>query len=242
MGMKQWNTRRLISMGLILGGLALMILAKAVPVRAGLVLPVAAGILFLLQEEKRVWQQRSDVRMLRMLAVYRHDWMNDIQVLFGYIRLQKYEKLLDYMDKINAKVHQESCVAKLGVSSLTAFYYAFRTQDQPLDLEFEFDEEIQLSQLPIRAEHVSTLIRRAVERFAECAVPDRVGEVNRLSLAFDVEDDGLLLDFVFEGEISPGIREELSGLMDAFAADKPVLEQEWTEGRTVAAIRIPFLR
>ncbi len=89
----------------------------------------------------------SDVRLLRLFNHYRHDWMNDIQILMGYVQLKKYDKLLPLMEKIKEKVRQESYVSKLGIPSLIVHLLTFQAEVKELRLEMALEEEIHLQEL-----------------------------------------------------------------------------------------------
>ncbi|WP_052339443.1 Spo0B domain-containing protein [Gorillibacterium massiliense] len=242
--MKRWKLWGSVSWGLVLLilGLSVMIGWSALVVRIIALFPVACGATLIWHGLKRRHEDLEKARMIRMLSVYRHDWMNDIQVLLGYAKLQKYDKLLDFMDKINAKAYQESCVAKLGDPDLIAFYYRFRMEEHSFNLEFEFDQEIHLSKLPLHGNRVTRLIRETVTSFNVCSISSSGGEANQLSLAFEEEQDALLLDFVYEGEYHPGIREKLEALIAAYSAEQVTLELEAADAGISANLRVPFFK
>ncbi|UUZ84411.1 Spo0B domain-containing protein [Paenibacillus sp. P26] len=88
-----------------------------------------------------------DGRVLRLFNHYRHDWMNDIQILFGYVKLKKYDKLLDLMEKINEKVRQESYISKLGLPSLIVRLLSFQAEVKEPQLVLRMDEEIRMQDM-----------------------------------------------------------------------------------------------
>src|SRR5690606_26969277 len=69
------------------------------------------------QTHKRELQARDEL-LINVINHLRHDWMNDIQVLYGYLRLNKQDKCLDYMEIIKQKAAQESLISRLGVTEL----------------------------------------------------------------------------------------------------------------------------
>lgn len=88
----------------------------------------------------------ADLRMLKLFNHYRHDWMNDIQILFGYVKLKKYDKLLELMEKIKGKVQQESYISKLGVPSLIMALLSFQCEVKELKLMIEMDHEFSIAE------------------------------------------------------------------------------------------------
>ncbi|MEO3947135.1 Spo0B domain-containing protein [Gorillibacterium sp. CAU 1737] len=223
----------------LVGGMALAVGLPTLAARlaAGFATVIAVGWLAFFEGKSE--QKRQDERLLRVLSIYRHDWMNHIQVLMGYIRLGKYERLADYVGKINGQVYQESYLAKMGVPELAVYYYEFRSDRHSLELEFELDQEIALNRLPDRGTRAARLIREAVELFAR-QNPEASGETGSLSLAFDSEEAGLLLDFVYRGTLRTDAHEQMDAILKAYQRDGLQAEQEWSEEGATIAIRLPF--
>jgi hypothetical protein len=194
--------------------------------------------------ESRLREQERDALLIRTINHHRHDWMNDLQVLFGYIGLRKYDILPVYVDKIKAKVMNESGLSKLGVPSLVVFLLSFRVEKRKLVLEVDNEQDIQLPQMPIDAKAVAAVIRGTVERFnvfAELIASEDGGdEANRLSLQLELEDTGLLLDFDYNG----GYRErELKADLASFYSTYSIAKDavlEFDEDHVVVTIRVPF--
>jgi stage 0 sporulation protein B (sporulation initiation phosphotransferase) len=194
------------------------------------------------QTERKLAIQRQEAHkeMLGTINHIRHDWMNDIQVLFGYIQLKKFDNLTPYMEKIKAKMQQESLLSKLGVPSLVAYLLSFRVHNRSMQLEVELEQEIDLRQLPIRSRMVAELIEDTVELFKRHA--DSSGqEAGVLSLEFDLGEDYLLLDFVYQGcyhraGLEQGFHEKL--LRDS--GDYQIEETEFQDEEAAIALRVPY--
>lgn len=185
-------------------------------------------------------REASRSELLQTVGRLRHDWMNDIQVLAGYIQLRKYDYLLPYVEKIKAKMQNESSLAKLGVPSLIAYILTFRTECKEFELEVELPEDIVLSQLPIDAKAAEAAVRYVTSGFRRHAL-DYIDEPNVLSIEMAEEDDGLLLDFVYRGQYDEeALRAELE---DELPAAQPGIEIEACEieqGHAALAIRLPY--
>jgi hypothetical protein len=194
------------------------------------------------QTERKLAIQRQEAHkeMLGTINHIRHDWMNDIQVLFGYIQLKKIDNLTPYMEKIKAKMQQESLLSKLGIPSLVAYLLSFRVHNRSMQLEVELVQEIDLRQLPIRSRMVAELIEDTVELFKRHA--DSSGqEAGVLSLEFDLGEDYLLLDFVYQGcyhraGLEQGFHEKL--LRDS--GDYQIEETEFQDEEAAIALRVPY--
>ncbi|WP_159881166.1 Spo0B domain-containing protein [Paenibacillus puerhi] len=140
----------------------------------------------------------QDLRTLRLFNHYRHDWMNDIQVLMGYVQLKKYDKLPGMMEKIKDKVQQESLISKLGIPSLILFILAFQAEVKELRLEIRMNEEIRLDELPGRGD-VASGIQRLLEGFRAEAASSPYSDDNRLELVWTKGDRILRLDIGYTG-------------------------------------------
>jgi hypothetical protein len=224
---------------LLASGLAVTVGLPWWPARAVAALLTGGAVWWLARRSASEDRVRQDKRLLRILSVYRHDWMNHIQVLMGYVRLNKTERLTEYMDKIKGKVFQESYLAKMGVSELVVYYYEFRSEQRHLELEFEIEQEICLSKLPLDGRAAAALIRDTVEFFAAEAAADH-GESGALSLAFDEEEGCLLLDFVYSGCLSPAASDRFAGLLARHRRHGLQAEQDWSEREAAIAVRLPF--
>jgi stage 0 sporulation protein B (sporulation initiation phosphotransferase) len=106
-------------------------------------------------------QERSKL-YLRTLNHQRHDFMNDIQVIFGYLRLNKYDKILDFVENMKHKAERESMISKLGSSELSLYLHSFRARHS-LELEVEMDQAVNLAELPIEPDLIGHLTISLIE-------------------------------------------------------------------------------
>lgn len=150
------------------------------------------------REEAELHHQRE---LLHIVHHLRHDWMNDVQIMYSYTQLQKYDKLHTAMDKINMKLQRESLLSKLGDPGIISFIYAYRVnREAPFALEVELEKEIHLRHVDSSPELAGTQIKEWILCFEDAALQTNKEEVNSLSLEMDVEGDELLLDFIYRGD------------------------------------------
>lgn len=80
---------------------------------------------FLLYREERMRRKRVErslaTSVLELMNHQRHDWMNDLQLVYGYVRLKKFDKLPECVETIKERMAEESRIAKLGVPELVMF-------------------------------------------------------------------------------------------------------------------------
>jgi stage 0 sporulation protein B (sporulation initiation phosphotransferase) len=227
------------------------VFSGAWPIRAGLtIIAGVCGYAFYRYERSRLEEQarqelneqenESQLNILQIVNRLRHDWMNDIQVLFGYIQLKKYDNLPTYMEKIRYSMQQESLLSKLGIPALITYILKFRAQAKAIQLEIGLEQEISLHNLPVQPGLIVNLVYDTVELFNAQAKPE-FEKIGVLSLEFDVGEDHLLLDFVYQGpynreSLEHAVRERLLRDSGNFVLDV----HDYLEEEAVIALRLPF--
>ncbi|MEB3100366.1 Spo0B domain-containing protein [Ferviditalea candida] len=143
-------------------------------------------------------QDEGHQALIRALTYYRHDWMNDLQVLFGYVQLKKYEQLVSCIDNIREKINSESAINRLGIPSLTAELVEFNAASRDLELRLVMGNEVNLSSLSIQPELIHRLVIDTVRGFQIHSVPG--GEPNTLNLTIERMEDCIRFDFEYNGK------------------------------------------
>ncbi|TMV52910.1 hypothetical protein FE783_01585 [Paenibacillus mesophilus] len=143
----------------------------------------------------------------------RHDWMNDIQVLYGYLKLKKYDKMHDYMETLKDKMFRESGISKLGIPALIVYLQSFKVRCRSIRLDVELSPELQLPGLPVDAQAVTNTVIAVIESFVEHAEVPADGEPNELLLRLSAQDRVLAIGFQYDGSYdSSGLKRKLGGL------------------------------
>lgn len=146
----------------------------------------------------------------------RHDWMNEIQVLYGYLKMEKYDKLHDYMGSLKEKLIQESLFFRALPSPLVVYVQSFRSRCRLVRLEVEAEPELELSlKRGMRVEEariVTGAIVTILETFAD--LPDALsdGEPGSLLLRLSVSGHMLAIGFEYTG-----------------SCDSSALERQWRQ-------------
>ncbi|MDF2936516.1 MAG: hypothetical protein K0Q90_1889 [Paenibacillaceae bacterium] len=183
---------------------------------------------------------RERETILRLLTHYRHDWMNELQVLFGYTRLKKYDILPEYMDKIRTSALQDSLICKLGNPALAVYLMERRVSGGSCRVEVELETEMNLQKLAMSGKDVFRLIEGVSELLIQHASPMQ-GEPAELSLGFDEEDTEIVVDFVFQGEADwTKLRTAMPAFLQKFKNKLSIREEEYGEDRAVIALALPF--
>ncbi|GKU75709.1 Spo0B domain-containing protein [Paenibacillus sp. L3-i20] len=172
-----------------------------------LILWIITAAIFWTRAERKDNQERMtrtiqamQTSSIRTLNHHRHDWMNDLQVLFGYARLGKPDKTIQYVEKIIARMAVETAVAKLGVPSLISFIQSFRTVTNSLSLELDIKGDLNLSELSPDAESIAETLIHIINAY-RFSVKSGNGELSVLRLELGADEDGLYAAFYYEGEL-----------------------------------------
>ncbi|WNR45856.1 Spo0B domain-containing protein [Paenibacillus roseipurpureus] len=249
--MKRARGTQVYLLALVLVGLTGMLIGQSWMVRcAFLCVILASGYMYWNLEARRLGeasvsklsQERRDAHheLIAVVNRLRHDWMNDAQILFGYIQMKKFDNLRPYMEKIKLTMQQESNLSKLGIPSLIAYLLQFRVKSKTLELHVDIEQEINLGQLPLPDGLIESLIRQVVACVQE-SITFEDGESGTLSLEFDLQEDSLLLDFVYQGPYERERLEQSVATQFASEGNQYLLENEdWHEEEASITLRLPF--
>lgn len=143
-----WN----VSLILPLSAVFPLVLAWIFPGAAAFVLlSVWLAAIFLLlfrHERKRRTREVREARQsmqsffLDVLSHQRHDWMNDLQLIYGYAKMGKSERIEDIVTRVSESMHKESRIAKLGLPELVFYLMTFKGENREIALHIQADSEL----------------------------------------------------------------------------------------------------
>lgn len=162
------------------------------------------------EEELRIQEKTLQQAANRTLNHHRHDWMNDLQVLYGYIQLGKPDKSVQCVERIKERIALDSRIAKLGVPSLIFYLQSFRTFRSSLELVVQVEEGLQLEDKlsPDTGDELTSVIMQTVRAYQYSGLTPQ-GDTRKLRLSFSQEGQDILISF--EGEGDQGNPELLQG-------------------------------
>lgn len=151
---------------------------------------------------------------LRLLSQNRHDWMNDLQILYGYLRLQKYHKAIEAVDRIRERMERESRVARLGSAQLSSFLLSFRVLSDAMRLEVDVDDDFALDGPEAWRDRLAKAVIALINAVRFRVVRGSNRE-HTLHLTFARGDRGVELRLRFTGEVNAfeGLREEWQNVL-----------------------------
>ncbi|MDF2721314.1 MAG: hypothetical protein K0Q59_989 [Paenibacillus sp.] len=172
----------------------------------------------------------------------RHDWMNDIQVLYGYLKLKKYDKMHDYMDMVKDKMAKENGISRLGIPDLVVYVQSFRVRCRSIRLEVELESGLQLTVLPIDQEALSDAIIGVLESFVKHSGMAADGEPNHLVLKTSLKEQCLIVGFEYSGCYErSGLQRDIHNVLRSSGVEQRIDgEAAYDENEAVIGFHVPL--
>lgn len=182
-----------------------------------------------LEEQRKHITHRIESAAISTLNHHRHDWMNDLQVLYGYIRLGKTDKSIQAVERIKERVTEESKISKLGISSLVFYLQSYRTSGSPIELHVEVEAGLRLDTLisPEDGEMLTGAIADTVRAY-QFSNRSSWGEIRKLMIIFYQDQGDIIVRF--EGEKILPESEAWSNLFSIKQGTKVKVEAEQING------------
>ncbi|MCP3762599.1 sporulation initiation phosphotransferase B [Domibacillus sp. A3M-37] len=86
--------------------------------------------------------EKEEWTVVKTLRHARHDWMNDIQIVKGYLALNNLDEAARAADHIIVKAVQESRLCNLGMPGMAELFMTFNWSQHLFRLEYELDDGI----------------------------------------------------------------------------------------------------
>lgn len=194
---------------------------------------------------KEVRKQKASQHSLEQSAIqtlnhHRHDWMNELQILYGYIQLGKLDKSVQCVERIKERMLQDSKISKLGIPSLVYYLHSYRTYNTGLQLDVDVVDFVQLEgKLAPGAEEIFTeSIMRVVQAYQFGG--NSTWEENRL-LTLTFMEQGQELIAEFDGEGSFGDLGSLKKQIELAVKDKGIRVEQVHTDNTTYRLCIPYV-
>jgi len=157
--------------------------------------------------------------LIAIINRHRHDWMNDLQVLIGYVQMNRQDKIREYIARLSDKLTRESLVSKLADPNLVAYLHRFRAVCDWVGLEVAPEGEIDLTKLGPAGRRAAGGIPAVLEAFAESAIREEA-EANRLTVAIGLDGRRLAVRFTCTGRCRMAqLHAALNPLLDSMRAE-----------------------
>ncbi|MFD1178659.1 Spo0B domain-containing protein [Paenibacillus puldeungensis] len=189
-------------------------------------------------KERKLLLESVQRTAMATLGHHRHDWMNDLQILYGYIQLGKIDKLTDCVERIKARMVIESKISRLGIPSLVFYLQSFREVNGSVQLEMDIKDDLQLDGL-LTANDAEELTEAIVETVRAFQYTGRSswGEMLQIKLSILRQNDEVLVRF--DQESPHGNMETLNKHMVEWISGKRVRVEQPDAGNCSLQLRVP---
>ncbi|OWA33220.1 hypothetical protein B9G55_21265 [Saccharibacillus sp. O16] len=104
-------------------------------------------LLYRLENQRRIREvqetrQSMQTFVLEVLSHQRHDWMNELQLIYGYARMGKTERIEEIVTRVSEDMHKESRIAKLGLPELVFYLMTIKAEGRDIALRIQVDSEL----------------------------------------------------------------------------------------------------
>lgn len=106
--------------------------------------------------------------IIKMINHQRHDWLNHIQVLHGLLKLESYDDMRNYLDKITVQLQNDQYISQLRNAELILYIHTYSSRNTAMLFEVEITETIHLDRYSIDHESIRLLIE-LIELFSQCS-------------------------------------------------------------------------
>ncbi|MFC5402077.1 Spo0B domain-containing protein [Cohnella soli] len=145
---------------------------------------------------------QAQLSTIRTLSHHRHDWMNELQILYGYLRLSKPDKAIAIVDRIRERMEQDSRVSQIGDPELATFLLSFRTMCDTVRLEVAVQNGFQFDRNADQSDRLAKAIIGIVGVIRYRAASSVNGVENVLKLGFSRDGSDVTVSLSYEGELA----------------------------------------
>lgn len=139
--------------------------------------------------------------VIQTLSHHRHDWMNELQVLYGYLRLNKPDKAVAIVDRIRTRMDHDSRLSHFGNPKLSIYLLSFRTMCNTMRLDVEVQDGLQLDRSTYDPDKLANAIIGMINVFRLRTGASVSGE-NVLKLSLSQSESDLQIKLVYTGELA----------------------------------------
>lgn len=139
--------------------------------------------------------------VIEMLRHYRHDWLNDIQLILGYAQLGKLDKVQNKITDIIERSNQERGLDRLNIPKTFIWLYQLNWQSDSFKLQFQsmfdqppvmIDDELLLTKIQ-KIFRILSSYQKEYQQYLGTLIFKQVNHTIDIHLSFDLDWNDLSL-------------------------------------------------
>ncbi len=137
--------------------------------------------------------------IIEIMRKFRHDMLNNIQIISCYATLKRNEDIINQITTINYIAIQQSLIASFSNETFAAYFYKIHALFPNLIIELEIEEDINIVKDRFNERLTSDLLDKTI-KVIYLVVDDTIEQ--HLSLFIGSSNDYLIINLEFEGSIA----------------------------------------
>lgn len=150
------------------------------------------------EQTERLNYEERDEQLLDILNHHRHNWLNDLQLIFGYVKLKKYDQLENFMDKLREKIEDESSISRIAIPSLALDLMSYRYTNHLFKLKVDMAHDLLLSYTQSYTRKIHEILMDSLHVFEHICFISQ-DKTNELNVNISGEDERIMLMFEYNG-------------------------------------------
>jgi hypothetical protein len=148
---------------------------------------------------KDTWLEQQNKKMNFIISRYRHDWMNEFQLLIGYVRLKKYDRMEEFVQKVIHRTKEESKLSILKDTSLILYLLGFNALYSELEIKTTVEAPVTGEGIDLTP-NIKSLIMQIIESYRTHAIHNEFeNNLLHMNIAWDLQR--IVITFIYQGEL-----------------------------------------
>ncbi|NDI34021.1 Spo0B domain-containing protein [Chengkuizengella sediminis] len=183
---------------------------------------------FVRNKQKSKERDQSMNETLSFIHHYQHDLMNELQLIFGYIKLKKFDKLIFIVEKLKESIQHERNIAKINAQFLEFELLKMKTSSKSYQFKVE-QSLITPEKFTNNLKENAFLLIDLLQTFENCA-DHTLDSNNELTIDFFEEQERLHVAFEFVGKMKlTQFKNELDPIVMKFKSKRVKIKKEINE-------------
>lgn len=108
-------------------------------------------------------QNELSQNTIHLLRCHRHDFLNHLQVILGYIQLNKTKKAEAYIKNINQEVSDIRVISQIQLPEVAVLLYTKKEEAYRANIKLSFDFETDLSEITIKQTDLVRIVSNLID-------------------------------------------------------------------------------